>query len=222
MKKLIVMGIVAMMVMGMAVAASAGFTPCDTWTVQMKATNAGIAQGTNYFGTKAGASDGYAQTDGDLGFSGATSGAGEIICTNLGVVTDTPDGRWQKDIRSPFTGYSQVKVWDLKAYINSATSGTITLNAWVLSSAKETSPDIHIALYDGVVTAANFGQATALWAPVYNTNGTSSTPQYKSDFAVSGFHQFTLVAYTIPEPGSMVAMFSGLIGLIGFGIRRRK
>ncbi len=27
---------------------------------------------------------------------------------------------------------------------------------------------------------------------------------------------------TVPEPGSMVAMFSGLVGLVGFGIRRRK
>ena len=26
----------------------------------------------------------------------------------------------------------------------------------------------------------------------------------------------------IPEPGSMLAMFSGLVGLVGFGIRRRK
>lgn len=27
---------------------------------------------------------------------------------------------------------------------------------------------------------------------------------------------------TVPEPGSMLALFSGLIGLVGFGIRRRK
>ena len=26
----------------------------------------------------------------------------------------------------------------------------------------------------------------------------------------------------VPEPGSMVVMFSGLVGLVGFGIRRRK
>jgi len=34
---------------------------------------------------------------------------------------------------------------------------------------------------------------------------------------------FTVVAAkAVPEPGSMLAMFSGLVGLVGFGIRRRK
>jgi hypothetical protein len=33
---------------------------------------------------------------------------------------------------------------------------------------------------------------------------------------------FTVFALQVPEPGSLLAMFSGLIGLVGFGIRRRK
>jgi hypothetical protein len=28
--------------------------------------------------------------------------------------------------------------------------------------------------------------------------------------------------FSVPEPGSMIAVLSGLIGLVGFGIRRRR
>lgn len=35
-------------------------------------------------------------------------------------------------------------------------------------------------------------------------------------------YMFRVYATPVPEPGSMLAMFTGLIGLVGFGIRRRK
>jgi hypothetical protein len=43
-----------------------------------------------------------------------------------------------------------------------------------------------------------------------------STTQYFAIYAQGGPIE------TVPEPGSMVALFSGLVGLVGFGIRRRK
>jgi hypothetical protein len=36
------------------------------------------------------------------------------------------------------------------------------------------------------------------------------------------FQIYQGTALTTPEPGSLVAMFSGLVGLVGYGIRRRK
>jgi hypothetical protein len=40
--------------------------------------------------------------------------------------------------------------------------------------------------------------------------------------ATDSIENWTVVAKVVPEPGSMVAMFSGLVGLVGFGIRRKK
>lgn len=219
MKKLIVIGIVAAMVMGLAVAASA-FTANDTWYVQMRAENAGVCQGAITMGTKPGASDGYVQVE-DTGFPGATSGAGEIIITDLGA-PGIPDGRCNKDVRAPML-VNQVKVWNLLAYINGQASGTLTIKAWVPSTAKITSPDFYVALYDRVVTAENYKSVNPVWVAPHNASGSSSAPQYTAVVPVNGQLQYTLLCSTeIPEPGSMVAVLSGLVGLVGFGIRRRK
>jgi len=37
-----------------------------------------------------------------------------------------------------------------------------------------------------------------------------------------GRYQFNTTASTVPEPGSLVAMLSGCIGLVGYGLRRRR
>lgn len=58
---------------------------------------------------------------------------------------------------------------------------------------------------------------------------TIPVPVYDADndvwITTAAFKSFTVYAEgapSVPEPGSMLAMFSGLIGLVGFGIRRRK
>lgn len=223
MKKLIVIGIVAVMVMGLAVAASAApFVPNDQWFVQLKAENGGMSAGNITTGTKVGASDGYVAVE-DTGFPGQVPTWGEMIITDLAPNAFVPDGRWNKDQRAPMVR-NQVQIWDLKAYINGATTGTLTIKAWVVATGKITSPDFFVALYDGVVIADNYTSATPIWTALHSASGTSAAPQFTlSNIAVSGFKQYTLVASTvIPEPGSMVALFSGLVGLVGFGIRRRK
>jgi len=219
MKKLIVIGIVAAMVMGLAAAASA-FTANDTWYVQLRAENGGVCQGTITAGTKPGASDDYVQVE-DTGFPGAVSGAGEIIMTDLGA-PGIPDGRCNKDVRAPML-VNQVKIWDMMAYINGQSAGTLTIKAWVSSSGKITSPDFYVALYDGVVTAGNYKSAKPVWVAPLNASGSSTAPQYTAVVSVDGYKRYTLVCSTqIPEPGSMAAVLSGLVGLVGFGIRRRK
>jgi hypothetical protein len=70
--------------------------------------------------------------------------------------------------------------------------------------------------------------------PIQSTVGTLAAPWFKTTLAsyktstpyVAG-NGYILsfrdsVIPPIPEPGSMVAMLSGIVGLVGFGIRRRK
>jgi len=57
-------------------------------------------------------------------------------------------------------------------------------------------------------------------APLFKVN----VPAFKTSApagALNGYI-FEITQIPIPEPGSMVAMLSGLVGLVGFGIRRRR
>ncbi len=231
MKKLIVIGIVVAMVMGMAVAANAQFTPNDKVLVGIKAAVDGIGMSAGTFGTQVGAIDDYDTND--KGLPSATAGSAEIICTDLPANGTVADGRFYVDKRAPLDDYSQIKVWDLKASLNTVPAGgDIVLTGWMISSGKITSPDFYGGLYAGSWTAQEIKSGAAdtslIWQlPTDGTYGSASSPQFTSDgYHVSGTgsQMFTLCLGTIdvPEPGSMVALFSGLVGLIGFGIRRRK
>jgi len=221
MKKLIVMGIVAMMVMGLSVAASAAI---DTdWAVQLRAMNGTLSMGTGTFGTKVGANDAFTTTGAeDANFPSPTATWAEVGSTIGGV------SRISKDYRAPldlvnFKGLANAKVWNLSLSIQGGTQGPIKLIGWLPTAAA------------GVITAdadqiVELRQGdVVLWAVPKGVGGTSTAPQFtKTDFAYDGANPIALqlVAYTpgpiVPEPGSMVAMFSGLVGLAGFAIRRRK
>jgi len=220
MKKLIVMGIVAMMVMGLAVAASAAI---DTdWIVQFRAQNGTTSQGTITIGTKAtGAVDAYNPPTEDSQFPSPTAGYAEISITN-GATT-----RINKDYRAPITaanaGRANAKVWDLVLTINGAASGNVALFGWIAATGKVDGTETIVELYRG---------AELLWTAAPGASGTSTAPNFNAakanNFVFDGQSiPLQLRCYTpggpiVPEPGSMVAMFSGLVGLAGFAIRRRK
>jgi len=218
MKKLILIGIVAAMVMGLSVAASAlAFTSNDKLLIGMKAEYLGNTQAACTYGTQALSLDAFDATD--SGHSPKANGVGEIICIDLGVAGTVTDGRWAVDKRAPLTGLSQSKLWSLKAYVNPVGSGNLVIKAWVVSTGKITSTDFGAKLYEGVGTGG-----LLLWTAPFNLSGTASAPQFtSSSYNVGeGYQMFTLQIFTIPEPGSMIAMLTGLVGLVGFGIRRRK
>jgi hypothetical protein len=230
MKKLIVIGIVMVMVMAMAVAASA-FTADNTIKMGITFANGTISQGTLTLGTDVGKGDGYVLAE-DLGFSGATSTAGEIICTDLAPTGTITDGRWKTDLRAPVGEGALPKVWSLKAYFNNGLAGTATLKAWMMAGTGNpgvNSENYKVQIFDGTWTSAAIqageAQSALLWtAPTNGTTGTSTSPQYTLGGInmTAGQQRYYTMAISVPEPGSMVALFSGLVGLVGFGIRRRK
>lgn len=217
MKKLIVLGIIATMVMGMAVAASAAVD--NAWVVQLRAIdNAGLSQGTGTYGTKATGRDEYLPPTEDSGLGlqvGTAAYVASVIGTNL----------CSKDYRAPLVA-GQTKVWDIRIWLPvgelGPTSGKITLIGWTAASANQINPstggdpDLKVKLMQG---------DTVLWDFAQNVSGNQDAPLFSLDFVCvdSTPINLQLVASTIvPEPGSMVALFSGLVGLVGFGIRRRK
>jgi len=116
--------------------------------------------------------------------------------------------------------------WTFAAYVDSAASDpSFTINVYGMHSTliadlvgktwelknKET----------GEVLASNTWASTMTSASnaLFNYTFENTTGMVGAANAVA----FTLgEAEIVPEPGSMVAMFSGLVGLVGFGIRRRK
>lgn len=213
MKKLLVIGIVMVMVMGLAVAASAQLD--NTWMAQLRAVSGtpALGSGNLTLGTKVGANDGFTITAGEDGIlTPATGTPGEII-SNI-----VPGQRTNKDVRAPVTGAT--KVWDLSMYIVGGAAGTVTLTGWMATGVNMldhsvSGPDVVLNLYEGT---------NSLWTVPYSTSGSQLAPMFTQTFTLDAGQTLALrlVATSVPEPGSMVALFSGLIGLVGFGIRRRK
>lgn len=221
MKKLIVLGIIATMVMGMAVAASAAID--NAWVVQMRAETVpevGIGQsgGNITLGTKVGAHDEYTIASGEDSVIKAPTGVKGTIYSDIMDLC-------AKDYRAPLQA-GETKTWTLLVGINDVTSGPVKVSAWVAANTNvidpstDGDPDLLVQLFkDGVL----------LWTAPQNINGSQAEPQFAQEFQFENNTPFTLQLVAsaipeapIPEPGSMVALFSGLVGLVGFGIRRRK
>jgi hypothetical protein len=148
-------------------------------------------------------------------------------------------GRWMDDYRAPLGPTTNgPDIWPLKAYIPDMTDpGTgqtlhydanfglvgwfqagfgIPTSGWL--------SDKSFAFFDGDVRSTWFTQ-TPLWVSPHGVTGSISSPNWttgSSRFFLpdGGTHYFTVVI--APEPGSMLAMLSGLVGLVGFGVRRRR
>lgn len=219
MKKLIVLGVVAAMIMGLAVVASAAVD--SYWIVQMRPSDpAGSGSGgTITLGTRSGYSDGYAPVE-DVPAPPPVTTNCELTPIDLGDAVNA-GGRWLKDQRAPLNP-GDTKIWNLRLYGNSAW-GTrdFLVKAWIPVAAKidpstEGDPDLVVQLKMG---------DTVLYTFAVGSSGTSAAPNwsYTFPYRAEGYDlQLVASAPLIPEPGSILALASGLVGLVGFGIRRRK
>ena len=238
MKKLIVIGIAAMMVMGLAGLASAG--PIDAqWGINLQAYNQNgeYSQGTAIFGTKTGATDGYT-TAGSVQtgiVNGFTPADGDALLapqdpdlTLIGVYTKvlkqaSAIKMTAGDIRAPIVGGVHT-IWQ---FFVTAGSGSYDIGGSTAFTLYVRKPADAQWNNDGTVqmqiySVPAFGGArTLLWDSRATAAGDPlliwTSPAQE---AGGGSYKFELDA--VPEPGSILALASGLVGLIGFGIRRRK
>lgn len=213
MKKLIVLGIIATMVMGLAVAASAQEIDA-VWAVQLRAYNGAAtpnAATTTTLGTRVGADDGFVTIGGEDATATPYTGVPGVILSTLLPL----DQRCNKDQRAPLVA-GETKVWDLVMWCVGDAPQTMRLDVWLPASATlQEGGNLAVWLQDS--------EGNVLWEVPYDTSGTQNAPIAKLYFDYDGTPiSLQLVAGQVPEPGSMLAMFSGLVGLVGFGIRRRK
>jgi hypothetical protein len=266
MKKLIVIAIVGMMVMGMGIAAHADtngqwtvfFTCGDGSTVFNGAVSGAAAAA--YMGTQTGALNPPLSTDPLVnaydsnadtkdGAAPATTSAQVILsCFDSGIGKTGKGNGYTTDMRAPGTANN---AYNLKVWVDAsnANATAIKLQAWnPTTAASDLAAPEHLRIVsvpagvtftdysrniDGSSAGGLLGTGyTPAVVEGYNftflptANGTNTASQVKWQFNVG-----TLLArgqanaiqlQLVPEPGSMLAMLSGLVGLVGYGIRRRK
>jgi len=231
MKKLMVIAIVGIMVMGLALGANASSTN-NTWLVYLKGAD---QSGTNALSTQT-----------ILGASGTTEsdGSATAMAGNLQVaLTDFDPGKGSNS-----NGYSSVvhpagsplNTYNLTLWAGSSCTATaFTVTGWNPSGtyALGTGEQAHLKVVScpaGItLTDTSGGGDVVVSNPVgysftfaTGKNGTSALPQL--DWTFNGANATTagssspILLELVPEPGSILAMLSGLVGLVGFGIRRRK
>jgi len=254
MKKVLVIGIAMMMVVGLASVAFAtapgtGLTDFrleflvgdsslsnfDTLTVGTSSKAPVTANGT----VNAGSSWDNEVGEGSYGTTWAIIAATDVPASS------NPESNYNKDVRycaNP-VGPIHFYTWDINLYGNTAYSDAnnqIKLLAWSPTNSNATSGynNAAISLFkelslfqvnsDGSKTLVfNFlsgAVATTSTATTYSTAFTyTSSNIAKSAGSYAGITPIHLqLVEETPEPGSLLAMMSGLIGLVEFGIRRRK
>ena len=239
MKKLIVLGILATMLMAMGVVAQAAV---PAWVISIAATSdqaATVGQSYSSIGLSTKTTDqvadfstgAYDPTKSEVDYTGNTT---------VGAATYVPSVERVQSFKASTSdagapSASTATTWFLQAVNNNADT-PMYVTAWNLSTAQYNIPaslGYAVTMYE--LTGAN---GTPILSSAYSfTNGTTKAANgtFVANIGVGGaFSQWTIpagvnnvayfeiVASNVPEPGSLVALFSGFVGLVGFGIRRRK
>lgn len=232
MKKVTVL-LVVVMVLG---AMSAAFASQDDWTLFLRTSNTSNAKAAAdlQLGTVPGAVDGLGD-DYDFNSTLPAADVAYIRCFDLG--TGSASYGYAADIRSPLTGPGSKIIWsDVRLGVMGGWDPTkaVQLRLYNKSSYDIVAPvDVMIKVLSdptGDLVVDADGYLLMDGSPIFSEakNGSASSPAYSFTMAnvaplVAGEQVLLQVeARIIPEPGSIVAMLSGLVGLAGYGIRRRK
>jgi len=203
------------------------------WLMLMRASSTSYTQAGTIVqvGTTATSLDGKDSGDVALTFNGANANAG-IVRTDF---ADVPPV-YGSDKRAPLTA-GQTKVWDIVVAAGSTYAPTALRFAWYAGAGANDpvgtiagTPVEYVLEVVNDPTGLNSG---FVWKSQDPTGGTSTAPlgyldwtQFpkvadKSAMMESGI-KLRFTVKPVPEPGSMLALASGIVGLAGFGIRRRK
>jgi hypothetical protein len=201
MKKTLIIGIVMVMVMGLAGMASA-------YVIQGNAAVHGI--GTFTIST--------ANSNAPTAMNDASGSQQWFVLPGaVGENTGVAGTLYYRMYKSPGPA-----AWTFKAFVEDATADpSMTVNIWGASASavadlvgktwelKVGGVSKQVETWDAAHVSAGAPMFSYTWADTSGMVGVAN--------AVT-----VTLGEVVPEPGSMVAMLSGLVGLVGFGIRRRK
>jgi hypothetical protein len=245
MKKLIMLGILVTMLMGMALGAQAAIN--GKWVINVDATQdalATVGQAAGAFGFSTRTTDqvtyqggaGYDPTTAEIDFDSCTAYA-----TTYNGIVDRADSMKLGTTNPDLPSATNTVTWIVQGTNNNADT-PMYITAWNLSTNNSviapglgysiTMSEVTTPLNGTVVPGSTytFTNGTTVAAPAtYGTSGLAGNwATWTIPAGINNVAYFEIVAgpvsapTTTPEPGSIVALFSGLVGLVGYGIRRRK
>lgn len=238
MQKLIVLGIIVMMIAGLSVAANAAFTGVQFKLQAENPTGGGFLPITVGWGDGATITTDGKDTAWDATVALATSEDNVELTVINPIISGT--GRVNYDYRAIPTTLPALpgpEVWSVQAKVplysddsaNAALDFSMGVHAW-FTPGFTLPTGYKFLVLNGTWTAATYktpaGVAATIGSVGAGVSGSFGSPNLNSGvnytIPFAGTHMFTVVAEVVPEPGSLLALFSGVIGLVGFGIRRRR